>query len=782
MLIMDKEKYQVIIDEEPITVEPVVEGGEEVHVNPRVESDKKPSRKTRRRGTRGGRKARDNKAAEARRAAKNPEELPEGDNENPEPLSVAQAELDDAYGENPGEDGDSFEPTRDKDGPKEISDGQPKSSQDEPKIKKPSRQAPTKTEKTQPEKLEEKETLAKRVWNYGKPETAWVDGVVYRHGKKIAQKAKQRFDDHASSSATKPSRKKAGLFSKLKETYSAPSSDDLASGNKNNVGGDDSEASYLYIPDNVLTPEQKAKKDAVLADFKTQNTNPDGSNKNNVGDKTHNFISDSKTNGTAEEWLATASKDDMRFRLAEMQNSKRWGLVYGIRNRKDMIKLREAYDAKVREEINQSLKEEISSGTLDGSKYQDVAKRKIELMSVEAGLFFAAMATPNDVGTKYGQAVRRVGDVLYGKDRKTWRRIVVSAGIGVAAVGATAVAPVGAAIAVPAIRLLKIGASGIAGHDSAKGTERVFSKLQQKGDKLLDDVKVATADLQQGNPEELERLQLAQEGDFSQAYLERVNKSDTKRRVASFAGQAIGAAGIFGAGRLLADTISGKSASNPPTDTGVRDEIKERITRGRTHSPAGPRVSDHTDRIPTTPSGHAETYAQLTPKQRVDYETFRAAGASKQDTLHALNNPRQFEQLIHGADEIKRTTGLRGEALNQRIGKTLELAQAQKDYVNKVAKDGVAKAIAEHQFSANFKNLVNNDHFFSTVKQFRQQGFVGDALRRRVEGSLALAQAKNDFIVNRSGVTDINSLDHAVHEQYAREFDENFRRFVETTR
>lgn len=444
----------------------------------------------------------------------------------------------------------------------------------------------------------------------------------------------------------------------------------------------------------------------------------------------------------------TLRTDEIRNKLAEMQNRKRWGATYGWRKRSEMVDLRSAYDKRVRAEINSTIEDALADGSLEQT-LQAVVAKKIELMSLESNQFFAAMANANAVGTRYGTVVRKTGDILYGKERKLKQRLLVGGAMAVGVVAAAAFAPAAAIVVVPGIRALKVAGSGVSGHDSQKGTERIFEKLQTKaeakitksGSKLEGDVDLA----------------LAGEDEFARRYLKRVNRSDTKRRTISFLGQAAGVAGVLG----FADDLV--KAVNPFDSTTSGSEL------GRAAGEAAGRG---------TSAGGAGTEAANELQDRLV-----AGGLSESQARDIVTDPAQAVQanrFFNSVQNIQEATGATGAELERRVSAASELAAMRESAVDRALdlNPDVTRADATRVFDANFANYVNQSQFKATVDALKAQGYSGDALRSQVNNALGMAQARNDYIVRMSGKPSINSVTYLQREQFGRQFDQQFQQYV----
>lgn len=445
----------------------------------------------------------------------------------------------------------------------------------------------------------------------------------------------------------------------------------------------------------------------------------------------------------------------LRSQLAEAQNKKRWGLLYGLRKRGEMQEMRVAYDAEVRDVINDTLEQEIADGVLQNN-YKSVAPRKIELLRQEAEAFFAAMASENRDVNLYSRAVGVVGDALYGKDRKLPRKAVVGFGLLAGGLVLASVAPA-AALALPAVRMAKIGVSGVRGHDSQRGTARVFSRLRKKGDDLLASHHEYILENESSyTRKKLDEFKQVGDGAFIDAYLNRVNKDDTKRRVASFVGQALAVGSILGIAQAIGDTRTGT--------VGFGDvDIDSKGALG------GEDIADN---------GSASSFNNLTEE---DIASFREASPDiSDDVLQNIDqNPEQFEHFTASIQQIEEQTGLTGDALNERVGKTLELADAKNMYIDSAISQGVTREIASQTFDTNFKHMVNMDRLASTVEELQSSGLSGTALEQRVGQILGLAQARENYILEVSGKTQLSEVTYQTRQELGKSFDDMFHSYIQ---
>lgn len=423
---------------------------------------------------------------------------------------------------------------------------------------------------------------------------------------------------------------------------------------------------------------------------------------------------------------------ELRDKLGQMQTTKRWSFAYGFIHRKEMRRLRQEYEEAICRHNEHIVFKEIRDGTLS-SDYDTVLDRIDELEAEEGQRFIDANA--NAELTRYGKAIRWVGDKIYGEERTTKRRFIAGAGMGVVALGAAAAAPALPAIAglTVSMRLFKAATGGVSGHDSEKGTRRILTKVAANArKKQAPREQVEDSEL---SATELRDLLRDRDSSFRETYLDSINKSDTKRRVGSLAAQA---AGIAGAVHYAAPVIKD-----------IFGDIKLPFSHG---------------------GGSGSGFKNLSPD---DVQKFKDASPGiSQETLSAIDkNPEAFNRFVTTGEEIKQSTGLSGAALNERLADTLELAHAKNEFIDAARGSGISAQVAGETFDRRMAEMV----FADAVNKIKfETGLTGDDLLHRVQDTAALAHARDSFV--SQGATASERFNRGVL------FDEQFKRFVENSK
>lgn len=415
---------------------------------------------------------------------------------------------------------------------------------------------------------------------------------------------------------------------------------------------------------------------------------------------------------------------DLRSELARGQSKKTWSMSWILKRgqREDFKELRGDYAEAAAAFINQTVSEELFAN--DAEK----AARISELTKAEtAELLNLRLASER---TRYGQVVEVMNEKLYGDtpEKRTFkRRAIVGGAIGASVLGISIIAPPLAVTAGVAVRAMRAGMNGPAMGMTSKDSEKRI--LEKRHNKYFEKLSEIDNDVPRSVLEASEIL----------SYLEKSDRRDTVRKAGSMALNITAAAGAYNlvsGGGITGLFSKGGSETNMPRGGGSTEVAP---------TPADRQLAQFTETLENDPAA-AE----------------------------------RFERFISSAEEIKLKTGLEGKALNDRIADTLSLAKMQSDYIEQsVVERGITRAEAAREFGNSFKNMVNTHHFLEQVEKIQQNtGLTGEALNQRISNTLALADMRDTYIAEKSGMN-LNDISFADRQKYGGEFDDKFKRYIQ---